>query len=188
MGAGTVRSSSTILAASHGSRPRLTATKRDASQPCWALAVCPSHQNGPIRPPSGHGDRRLTSRARRSGRAGRLTAGLRGPRKKFSPSNSTPAYTLVALNRRSEQVEIFTFARNFQRPHRPGSLVKNFMSPDSAPGGVSHSPGPCLRPGSEKSCSHRPGGLLLLIDRAVFSENGQKTVSAPMKCMEILNF
>ena len=114
MGAGTVRSSSTILAASHGSRPRLTATKRDASQPCWALAVCPSHQNGPIRPSSGHGDRRLTSRARRSGRAGRLTAGLRGPRKKFSPSNSTPAYTLVALNRRSEQVEIFTLPDIFK--------------------------------------------------------------------------
>ena len=185
MGAGTVRSSSTILAASHGSRPRLTATKRDASQQCWALAACPSRQNRPIRPQSGHGD---PSGTRRSGRAGRLTAGLRGLRKKFSPSNLTSPYTLVALNRRSEQVEIFTFARYFQRPHRPGSLVKNFMSPDSAPGGVSHSPGPCLRPGSEKSCSHRPGGLLLLIDRAVFSENGQKTVSAPMKCMEILNF
>ena len=185
MGAGTVRSSSTILAAPHRSRSRLMTTKLDASQPCWALAVFPSRQNWPLRPPSGRGN---PSGARRSGLAGRLTAGLRGPRKKFSPSNSTPAYTLVALNRRSEQVEIFTFARYFQRPHRPGSLVKNFMSPDSAPGGVSHSPGPCLRPGSEKSCSHRPGGLLLLIDRAVFSENGQKTVSAPMKCMEILNF
>ena len=107
MGAGTVRSSSTILAASHGSRPRLTATKRDASQQCWALAVCPCRQNRPIRPQSGHGD---PSGTRRSGRAGRLTAGLRGLRKKFSPSNSTPAYTLVVLNRRSGHVKFFTFS------------------------------------------------------------------------------